>query len=103
MKRDGGLGIFGVGNEGVPQPAEVRMYTCKDSINLLLEYLDKEMSEEERKHLESHLSGCSPCEDFLRTYRATPGMCKKALAARMPQEVASKLKDFLRSKIKSAS
>jgi hypothetical protein len=30
-------------------------------------------------------------------------MCKKALAARMPQEVASKLKDFLRSKIKSAS
>jgi hypothetical protein len=41
--------------------------------------------------------------DFLRTYRATPGLCKRALAERMPQELSSKLTDFLRSKIKSAS
>ena len=79
------------------------MYTCKDSINLLLDYLDGEMPAEEERHLQEHLSGCPPCVDFLRTYRATPGMCKKALAAQMPQEVAAKLKEYLRSKIKSAS
>ncbi|MCP3139192.1 anti-sigma factor family protein [Pyxidicoccus xibeiensis] len=103
MKRDGGLGIFEIRDEGAPLPAEVRMYTCKDSINLLLEYLDGQMSDEEARHLKEHLTGCSPCEEFLRTYRATSGLCKKALAARMPEEVSSKLKEFLRSKIKSAS
>lgn len=79
------------------------MYTCKDSINLLLEYLEGEMAPEEARHLQEHLTGCSPCEEFLATYRATPGLCKRALAARMPREVSSKLTEFLRSKIKSAS
>jgi anti-sigma factor RsiW len=79
------------------------MYTCKDSINLLLDFLDGELTPEDTQHLREHLQGCSPCVDFLRTYRATPGLCKKALAHRMPQEMSSKLTEFLRSKIKSAS
>lgn len=79
------------------------MYTCKDSINLLLDYLDGELTPEDTQHLREHLQGCSPCVDFLRTYRATPGLCKKALAQKMPQEMSSKLTEFLRSKIKSAS
>ncbi|MDC0710590.1 anti-sigma factor [Stigmatella sp. ncwal1] len=79
------------------------MYTCKDSINLLLNFLDGELSQEETQHLREHLQGCSPCVDFLRTYRATPGLCKRALASRMPQEVSAKLTEYLRSKIKSAS
>ncbi len=102
MKRDAALGIFDK-EQGAPQPAEVRMYNCKDSINLLLEFLDGEMSADEAQHLKEHLRGCSPCVDFLRTYRATPGLCKKALAAKMPKEVSEKLTDYLRSKIKSAS
>ncbi len=102
MKRDAALGIFDR-DTGAPQPAEVRMYNCKDSINLLLEFLDGDMSAEEAQHLKEHLRGCSPCVDFLRTYRATPGLCKKAMAAKMPKEVSEKLTEYLRSKIKSAS
>lgn len=79
------------------------MYTCKDSINLLLDFLDGELTPEDTQHLREHLQGCSPCVDFLRTYRATPGLCKRALAQKMPQEMSTKLTDFLRSKIKSAS
>ena len=79
------------------------MYTCKDSINLLLDYLDGELTPEDTQHLREHLQGCSPCVDFLRTYRATPGLCKRALAQKMPQELSTKLTEFLRSKIKSAS
>lgn len=79
------------------------MYTCKDSINLLLDFLDGELTPEDTQHLREHLQGCSPCVDFLRTYRATPGLCKKALVQKMPQEMSTKLTDFLRSKIKSAS
>jgi anti-sigma factor (TIGR02949 family) len=79
------------------------MYNCKDSINLLQDYLDGELTPEDAQHLREHLQGCAPCVDFLRTYRATPGLCKRALAHKMPQEMSSKLTEFLRSKIKSAS
>jgi anti-sigma factor RsiW len=79
------------------------MYTCKDSINLLLDFLDGELTPEDTQHLREHLQGCSPCVDFLRTYRATPGLCKRAMAHKMPQEMSTKLTEFLRTKIKSAS
>ena len=60
------------------------------------------MPPEEEEHLQEHLDGCPPCVDFVRTYRATPGLCRKALAKPMPQEVAEKLNAFLRAKIKTA-
>ncbi|MDP1826480.1 MAG: zf-HC2 domain-containing protein [Archangium sp.] len=73
--------------------------TCKDSVELLLEYLDGELTDELRAKLEAHLGGCSPCEDFLKGYKATPGLCRKALAREIPKEVAVKLTDFLRSEM----
>ncbi|MDP2273845.1 MAG: zf-HC2 domain-containing protein [Archangium sp.] len=69
---------------------------CKDSVEHLLEYLDGELNADLRAKLEAHLSGCSPCEDFWKSYSATPGLCRKALIAEMPREVATKLTDFLR-------
>ena len=58
-----------------------RMFSCKESIQLLVDYLDGDMTPEERQHLDEHLAGCPPCVEFVRAYRATSGMCKKALAA----------------------
>ena len=69
---------------------------CKDSVELLLEYLDGELNADLRAKLEAHLGGCSPCEDFWKSYSATPRLCRKALIAEMPREVATKLTDFLR-------
>lgn len=76
------------------------MKTCKESIDALLNYLDRDMPAEEVKELEEHLNGCSPCVEFVRQYRQTTTLCKRALAASMPAEVASKLKDYLRAKMK---
>ena len=70
--------------------------TCKDSVEVLLEYLDGDLTGELRARLEAHLGGCTPCEDFMRSYKATPALCRKALAREMPSEVATKLTDFLR-------
>ncbi len=65
---------------------------------MLQDFLEGDMPDEDRKHLEEHLAACPPCVEFLRTYRATPQICRKALAARMPSELAAKLKAFLRDK-----
>ena len=76
------------------------MFSCKDSIHLLLDFLDGDMSEEDQKHLEEHLSACPPCVEFVRSYRATPGLCKKALAKKMPEELSAKLSEYLRARMR---
>jgi anti-sigma factor (TIGR02949 family) len=77
------------------------MFNCKDSIDALLPFLDGEMSPEDEEHLRDHLNGCPPCVEFVRTYRATSGLCRKALVKSMPPEIEGRLKAFLRTKIAS--
>jgi anti-sigma factor (TIGR02949 family) len=76
------------------------MFNCKDSIALLQDFLDGEMGPEERAHLQEHLRGCPPCVDFLKTYAATPKLCRFALDKKMPEEMAGRLVSFLRAKCK---
>ena len=78
------------------------MYTCKDAIDLLLHYLDGDMPAETKAHLEEHLGGCVPCEEFLKTYKATPGLCREALRSKMPEALSRNLSDFLRSHLKKS-
>ena len=76
------------------------MFNCKNSIDLLLEYMDGDVSGEAKQHLEEHLKGCSPCEEFLKQYKQTGPLCRKALHAQMPREVADKLSSFLRESLR---
>ncbi|MBX7115090.1 MAG: zf-HC2 domain-containing protein [Myxococcaceae bacterium] len=72
------------------------MNTCKDTLELLRGYLDGDLKPDERTALEKHLGACSPCVDFLNQYKRTPSLCKKALAAKMPRELADQLDAFLK-------
>ena len=75
------------------------MHTCKDAIELLLAYLEGELPETQRAALEEHLGACAPCVEFVATYRRTPDLCKKALQATMPKDLADSLKAFLRKNL----
>jgi len=77
------------------------MFNCKDSIDSLLPFLEGEMSPEDEEHLRAHLNGCPPCVEFVRSYRATSGLCRKALVKSMPPEVADRLRSFLRGKLET--
>lgn len=75
------------------------MFTCKKSVDLLMDYLDGTLPADEEAHLKEHFEACPPCVDFLKTYRATPSLCRRALAKQMPKEVSEKLAAFLRAKM----
>jgi len=77
------------------------MFNCKDSIDSLLPFLEGEMSPEDEEHLRAHLNGCPPCVEFVRSYRATSGLCRKALVKSIPPEVADRLRSFLRGKLET--
>ena len=76
------------------------MFNCKKSVHLLRDFLEGEMAPEESSALEDHLSACPPCLDFLKTYRATTGLCKRLLVSKMPDALSDKLTEFLRKKCK---
>lgn len=72
---------------------------CKNVVERVMDYLDGEMSEGLTAELREHLSACPPCIEFLDSYRRTPELCRKALVADMPRELADRLTAFLRAKI----
>jgi anti-sigma factor RsiW len=75
------------------------MYTCKDSVSLLLDYLDGTLSEDVRHSLQTHLGECDACEHFLQGYRATPTLCRQSLDASMPDALREQLRSFLRKSL----
>lgn len=71
------------------------IHHCKECVELLGEYIEGTLPPDRSKALEDHLSMCPPCITFVRTYRATRGLCRKALAREMPSELMHSLKNFL--------
>ncbi len=71
------------------------IHHCKECVDLVGEYVEGTLSPERAKALEDHLSYCPPCITFVRTYKATRGLCRKALARDMPAELMRSLSSFL--------
>ena len=74
--------------------------TCRETIDLLLDFLEGRLLDGERADLEAHLAGCPPCVEFVNSYQATPGILRNALSTEMPSEVADRLKSFLKDRRK---
>lgn len=75
-----------------------RKHECPEMMDLLVDYLEEELDEEKRKHLEFHLELCPPCMNFLDTYKQTGHVCREALKQEMPSALKSSLRDFLSHK-----
>jgi anti-sigma factor RsiW len=75
------------------------MIYCKDCVDLLAEYVDGALPAEQKEALEEHLSFCAPCVTFVRTYKATTRVAKKALAETMPTEVSARLHQFMADRL----
>lgn len=71
------------------------MMYCQDCVDLLADYVEGTLPEEKKAAFEEHLSYCPPCITFLRTYKATTKVCRKALSKNIPEAVSARLHDFL--------
>ena len=60
----------------------IRTLTCRLVVAALMDYVDGTLAESTRRGVEDHLKTCAPCRDFDRTYRATPGVVRRATGAR---------------------
>ena len=79
------------------------MMYCQDCVGLLADYLDGTLPEEQRRALEEHLSYCPPCVTFVRTYKATSKVARKALEKDVPADMVHRLHALLHDRIKKGS
>jgi anti-sigma factor RsiW len=68
--------------------------TCEEVITFLLEYLTRELTPDEEREFERHLSICPSCVAYLKTYKASIDLGRDALGAESdakPPELGAEL------------
>lgn len=72
--------------------------TCRETIELLMDYLEGQLPPEEKSALDAHFAACKPCLEFVRSYERTPSVLRKATEVEIPPEVSDRLIQFLKEK-----
>jgi len=74
---------------------------CKEFVNNIMGYIDKELDNETMHALESHLEICPECKSFLDTYKKMLELSGSLKNKKfVTPEIRSKLKKLLESKLK---
>ncbi len=77
------------------QKGKKHKHTCQQLVELLCDYLEGDLPEEEKKELDRHMRECAPCMAFLKTYKKTSQLCKSLRPEDIPGEMRERLEAFL--------
>jgi len=69
--------------------------TCRDGVEMLMDYLEGTLRPPEREAIEAHVTGCPRCVAFIESYRRTPSILRAATAEALPADLARSLRRFL--------
>ena len=76
------------------------MLTCREVIRVLIDYLEGDLSADERQGLEEHMAGCGACYAFMRTYQKSTELVRAALQPDdVPEELSARVRRFLKAKL----
>ena len=71
------------------------MITCREVLELLIDYVSGDLSAEHLARLEFHLSMCPPCVTFVQTYQLTIQLTRRLPDTPLPPELEKKLQMIL--------
>ena len=69
--------------------------TCRDGVEMLMDYLEGTLGLPEREAIDAHVAGCPRCVAFVESYMRTPRILRAATAEALPAELAISLRRFL--------
>jgi len=76
------------------------MITCQQILQTLTEYLEGDLSPEEKRDFEQHMEGCEPCHAFFRTYDKSRELARRTLREDdIPAELQERVRGFLRTRL----
>jgi anti-sigma factor RsiW len=70
--------------------------TCREMIELLLEYCSGELDSDLCRQIREHLEMCPPCVTYLETYQITIRVSRQLPAAPLPPQLAQRLEAALK-------
>ena len=78
---------------------------CRESVDLLHDYVEGGLDVDDHKKLDEHLSACPPCLHFLKTYRSCSEIVQqlREQKVQIPMELQNRLKSFLKDRIGKAN
>jgi anti-sigma factor RsiW len=71
------------------------MITCRQLVELLIDFVAGELDEERRQNIEQHLRRCPPCVTYLETYQITIRLTRKLPEAPLPPQLIERLRTIL--------
>lgn len=76
--------------------------TCKDCVELLMDYMENSLDPRTQDRLDEHLKSCPPCIHFLKSYRKCSELAGQLRDQRVqiPLELENRLKGFLKEELK---
>jgi anti-sigma factor RsiW len=69
--------------------------TCRKVAELLIDFVEGSLNEEQQSLLQRHLCGCVPCAIYIHTYRDTIRITHSLPDEPLPTEFACRLKRVL--------
>jgi len=75
--------------------------TCKECVDLLMDYVDHTLEPGAERSLDEHLASCPPCIHFLKTYRKCTEFSGQLRdqKVQIPLQLENRLKSFLKQEI----
>ena len=76
------------------------MESCKEILETLAEYLEGDLTAEERATFERHMQDCPLCDAFLKTYRKSGDLAREVFKNReVPAELNDRVRSFLKARL----
>ncbi|HZT81090.1 MAG TPA: zf-HC2 domain-containing protein [Gemmataceae bacterium] len=73
------------------------MMTCRELVDLLIDFVADELPPERRAVVEEHLKRCPPCLAYLETYQLTIRITRKLPAVDPPPQLLDRLRAALQA------
>jgi len=77
-----------------------RPLTCREVIDLLTDYVEDALPEQERRRVEAHLASCDGCTTYLEQMRETIRLTGMLTEEQIPDAERERLLDALRDWIR---
>jgi anti-sigma factor RsiW len=72
------------------------MITCRDFVELLMDFVSEQLPPERRDPIEQHLESCSLCVAYIESYRVLVEVTRRLPAAPLPPRLEQRLQTILR-------
>jgi anti-sigma factor RsiW len=77
--------------------------TCRELVELLIDFVSDELPAEHRQRVEQHLRRCPPCVAYLDSYQVTIRLTKQLPCEPLPPELEARLRAVLQDLRKDSS